>query len=168
MVIYAESAPKELPRDAQTLDQLISQPTRFHVGTEPHLLDLLLTNETNMVNNIEYCSGLGKSDHVCIKFMLNCFQTSQNRSQPFTYNFSKGDYTKARHLINELNWEDLFTDLNVEDAWNILKDHLYRIIEDCIPKFTVTKKRKHPYITPKVIKLKTQKDNLWRKAFSYT
>ena len=96
--------------------------------------------------------------------MLNCFPTSQNRSQPFTYNFFKGDYTKARHdLISELNWEDLFTDLNAEDAWNILKDHLYRIIEDCIPKFTATMKRNIHIITPKVIKLKTQKDNLWIK-----
>jgi len=151
------------------LNQLVSQPTRFRPGTEPHLLDLLLTNEASMVESIEYCSGLGKSDHVCIKFTLNCFPTSQsnNKSQLFSYNFAKGDYARARNLINKFNWEHLFDDLNAEESWNILKDHLNRIVDDCIPKFSGTKKRKHPYITAKVIKLKTQKDHLWRK-YSYT
>jgi len=56
----------------EALSQLVSQPTQFCIGSEPHLLDLLLTNEVNMVENIEYCSSLGKSDHVCVKFLVNC------------------------------------------------------------------------------------------------
>jgi len=69
------------------LNQLVSQPTQFHPGTEPHPLDLLLKNEASMVESIEHCSGLGKSDHVCIKFTLNCFPTSQsnNKNQLFPY-----------------------------------------------------------------------------------
>jgi len=66
-------------------------------------------------------------------------------------------------LIDEINWNDLFDNLNAEECWDILKDHLNRFIEDCIPNFPGTKKRKHPYIASKVIKLKTQKDHLWRK-----
>lgn len=44
----------------QLVLSLVYQPTQFRVGFEPHLLDVLLTNETNMIENIEYCSGLGK------------------------------------------------------------------------------------------------------------
>jgi len=108
---------------------------------------------------------LGKSDHVCIKFSSNCFPTSHNSSknQPLSCNFAKSDYARARNLIDEINWDHLFDNLNAEECWDILKDHLNRFIEDCIPKFPGTKKRKHPYITSKVIKLKTQKDHLWKK-----
>ena len=40
---------------------------------------------------------------------------------------------------------------------------LHRIIQICIPKTIVKSKRKHPYITAKVLKLKYQKDKLWKK-----
>ena len=147
----------------EALSQLVSQPTRFRIGSEPHLLDLLLTNEVNMVENIEYCSSLGKSDHVCVKLLVNCFPANQDGTQSFTYNYNKGDYDKARYMINELNWDNLFANNNAEGAWVIFKDHLNRIIEESIPKFSGIKKRKHPYITSKVIKLKAQKDLLWKK-----
>ena len=51
------------------LFQFITQLTRFRLGTKPHILDLILTNEEAMVCNIKYTAGLGNSDHICIQFM---------------------------------------------------------------------------------------------------
>ena len=114
------------------------------------------------LDNIEYCSGLGKSDHVCVKFSVDCSPTNQDRTRSFTCNFNKGDYDKARYMINELDWDNLFAIHNDKEAWIILRDHLNSIIEESIPKFSGTKERKHPYITPKVIKLIAQKNLLWK------
>ena len=67
-------------------------------------------------------------------------------------------------MINELDWDNLFANHNAAEAWIILRDHLNSIIEESIPKLSGTKQRKHPYITtPKVIKLITQKNLLWKK-----
>ena len=44
--------------------QLVTQPTRFRLGAEPHILDLILSNEEAMVHNIKYTTGLGNSDHI--------------------------------------------------------------------------------------------------------
>ena len=52
------------------LYQDVYEPTRYRPNTTPHVLDLILTNEENMVNDLQYLPGLGLSDHVCLKFSL--------------------------------------------------------------------------------------------------
>ena len=49
------------------------QPTGFRDGQEPSTLDLVFTNEENMVNNISYSPGLGSSDHLIITFQFICY-----------------------------------------------------------------------------------------------
>ena len=49
------------------------EPTRYGEGNTPSLLDLILTNEEGMVNNILYEPDLGKSDHIIIKFDFICY-----------------------------------------------------------------------------------------------
>jgi hypothetical protein len=43
-------------------------PTRWRGSDTPHILDLIITNEENMISDIEYQSPLGKSDHCMMKF----------------------------------------------------------------------------------------------------
>ena len=107
-------------------------------------------------------SGLGKSDHVCINFRLKCSSTPNIRKEP-TFNFSKGDYGRVRHLLNEIDWEALLGNLSTDQAWKLFCTELNKIIQVCIPKSIVKSKRKHPYINAKVFKLKYQKDRLWKK-----
>jgi len=59
----------------QVLQQMILHSIRYHTGSqlEPHLLDLVLTNEPNMVKDIKYLTGLDMSDHICVSFNLECF-----------------------------------------------------------------------------------------------
>ena len=42
------------------LYQHVNKPTRARIDHEPHVLDLLLSNEDGMISDIEYCSPLGK------------------------------------------------------------------------------------------------------------
>jgi uncharacterized membrane protein (UPF0127 family) len=39
----------------------------------PHVLDLVFTNEENMVSEMEYLSSIGKSDHCDSQFQFNCY-----------------------------------------------------------------------------------------------
>ena len=50
------------------------QPTRVRHGQEPSVLDLVLTNEEGMIENIEYGNPLGKSDHLVLTFESNAIQ----------------------------------------------------------------------------------------------
>ena len=47
--------------------QHVMEPTRFRSDNVPSLLDLIFTNEENMVLNLSTLPGLGKSDHVILK-----------------------------------------------------------------------------------------------------
>ena len=56
--------------------------SRYCADVKSHLLDLLLTNEANMIDKISYSSGLGKSNHVCITFRVKCSSVHNFRKQP--------------------------------------------------------------------------------------
>ena len=149
------------------LHQDITEPTRYRQRVNPHTLDLVLTDEERMIDELRYLAALDKGDHVCITFKLNCCTSQKTtyhnvRKQP-TLNFSKGEYERVRHLLNEINWVTLLGNLNTDESWKTFCTELNRIIQISIPKTIVKSKRKHPYITAKVLKLKYQKDKLWKK-----
>ena len=50
------------------LFQHVTEPTRIRQDESPSLLDLVFTNEQDMINNLSYLQPLGNSDHICIQF----------------------------------------------------------------------------------------------------
>ena len=66
------------------LFQHVREPTRFREGQIPSILDLILTNEENMVEKIDYLQSLGKSDHVVLGFNFNCYIEKVLSSQKST------------------------------------------------------------------------------------
>ena len=81
--------------------QHIQQNTRFRQGDTPSLLDLLVTKDEDMIRNLMYDSPIGKSDHVVIKFLCNCFGEAKNRKERLRY--YNGDYLG---LINYFDNQD--------------------------------------------------------------
>ncbi|CAG2203305.1 unnamed protein product [Mytilus edulis] len=61
------------------LFQHTTKPTRWRGTDTPHTLDLILTNEEEMINNLEYMSPLGKSDHCVLSFDYNCYINIKNK-----------------------------------------------------------------------------------------
>ena len=57
---------------ATYLHQQATVATRFRVGPRTSTHDLILTNDENMVDNLENHIPLGNSDHGCLKFPLVC------------------------------------------------------------------------------------------------
>jgi len=64
------------------LHQLISEPTRHRGNQTPNVLDLVFTNEEDMVSDVSYLPGLGCSDHIRIRFNLNCFSEHSKDKLP--------------------------------------------------------------------------------------
>ena len=51
----------------------------------PSLLDLIFTNEHDMIKYLSYLPPLGSSDHICIEFDLICY-LEPKKSVKFKYN----------------------------------------------------------------------------------
>ena len=71
----------------QVIDQLndlflyqhVNGPTRYRQNQTPSTLDLVITKEEHMINEILYQPGLGLSDHVCLNFNYSCYVEKCNR-----------------------------------------------------------------------------------------
>ena len=84
------------------LHQHVFQPTKYREGDDPGILELILGNEEGMVYNLTHHSGLGNSDHTCLKFHLNCYQqiTKMNKMP----NNFKADYKTIRARLKHIDW----------------------------------------------------------------
>ena len=86
------------------LYQHVNEPTRYRQNQTPSALDLVITNEEQMINEILYQPGLGLSDHVCLNFEYSCYVERCNRSVP-KFNLYRADFSKLNSLISSVDWE---------------------------------------------------------------
>lgn len=52
------------------MTQWVEENTRYRGGEEPSRLDLVLSKETDIIEDMNYSCPLGKSDHVMIRFCI--------------------------------------------------------------------------------------------------
>ena len=70
------------------------------------MLDLILTNEEGVIQNLAYRPGLGDSDHVSLTFDLTCHSDQNERTQSKP-NYFKANYGKIRGILRNVDWEDI-------------------------------------------------------------
>ena len=100
------------------LTQHVTEPTRCRGSDNPSTLDLVLTNDENLVAAIEVEAPLGKSDHAVIKIQVLDTLEQQIGKLEY-YNYDKGDYTKIRTQM-ERNWTvDMAPYTRVQDKWDL-------------------------------------------------
>ncbi len=142
------------------LIQHVEEYTRYREGQRPSCLDLVLTNESGLVSNLQYLPGLGNSDHVSLLFDVNIY-TNQTKKKTENYAYHKGDYEAIRKEMNDVNWEELLQDKDVETAWKLFMEKIQELMEKYIPKCRTKKKK--PYINRKAEQLMKKKYHLWKK-----
>ena len=75
----------------------------YKIQGRPTLLDLIISNEVKMAENIEIHAPLGKSDHTVIAFEYVCY--SDRNVQITQPQYFRGDYDCLRHYLSEQSWE---------------------------------------------------------------
>ena len=63
------------------MNQLVTYPTRRRGSNKPSLLDLVLTNNENLVTSITHSAASGKSDHAMLEIKITCDTTTQKQNQ---------------------------------------------------------------------------------------
>ena len=102
--------------------QHVCEPTRYPTGHRPCSLDLEPTNESHLVDNIQMCEPLGKSDHMVLDFEYICYWTGKLATTKLLRNFPK---TKA-------NFPDLSAHLVSTIHMNGPAEELYTFIQSAI------------------------------------
>ena len=144
--------------------------TRHRINNVSSRLDLIFTNEEEMIGNISPEVPLGRSDHVGVLFQLELPTIVKTQAhEANSLNFQKADYDKMNLQFSQMNWHSLFADNSIESVWYEFKSTYQRIVCDCTPIYDPTKK-KPPWRKARVkkhIKKKKEKWNLYKTTGRY-
>ena len=126
--LYDGILPQQSPRAEQT----------------PTLIDLILTSEGGMVNNIVHDAPLGKSHHQVLKFENRTSVQSKERSQDTRLIYSRADFDGWREYIRKLNMSDRLQDMDVMEGWKSFLDTYNQALDRYVPKAGGNLKSKTP------------------------
>jgi len=139
------------------LIQHVRVPTRLDA-----VLDLVITNEPDMISEVTSLGQFGSSDHNILSWSTVAY-TKDIQDTKLTLDYKKGDYDGLRKEVRSLNWDDILQS-SVSDGWIRFKDKLLELERKYIP---VRSKRrstkKAPWMTYKAVKLITHKHRVFAK-----
>ena len=118
------------------LYQHLQEPTRSRGSDDPSLIDLILTNESMQVSDIQYHAPLGKSDHCVITFNYHCYIDYSKPKERFVY--QKADFDSMRNHLALSRWSEEFLlrnqNMSVDDLWNSFKSKILELRNKFVPK----------------------------------
>ena len=111
------------------LYQHVYKPTRYRPNATPHILDLILTNEENMVNDLQYLPGLGSSDRVCLRFNLACYCKLSTCCKT-QFDLRSANFTKMHQSLETIDWHANLDPLDTLQTWDYFADHFESFLKD--------------------------------------
>ena len=146
------------------LHQHVLKPTRI-VENHQSLLDLILSNDPDIVNNIEYDMHIGNSDHISLIFEVPTdIDIADNVDVRVKYKYSKANIQAIKQKLN-IDWEIELKDKSSEEAYKIFCDKYYSAIDAHVPKYKNVNKNILPtkpvWMTRQTEKLVKEKHHAW-------
>ena len=102
------------------LTQHVNRFTRYREGETPNILDLVFTNEEEMISNIDYGDPLGKSDHLTLEFMLRISSDSDSTKTWGKPKYFRGNYDVINTNLKATNWENKLAHQNSSGVLGML------------------------------------------------
>uniref|UniRef100_A0A803J5S4 PX domain-containing protein n=1 Tax=Xenopus tropicalis TaxID=8364 RepID=A0A803J5S4_XENTR len=122
--------------DLQKAYEAVQEPTR-----NDSILDLVISNNNELISNICVGEHLGNSDYNMVSFEI-MLQRQLYKGVTKTLNFRRADFASIRASLQCVNWERLFIGLDTEGKWNIFKTLLCRYTQQYIPHVSKERHRK--------------------------
>ena len=151
------------------LTQLIDQDTHYKPGTKPSLIDLIITNNDDLIDNIDYFAPIGNSHHLVLSFKLLVDLPCPSPSTTIKYLYNKGNYDAMRADFKDVAWDTIFNEYNDVDTCMLEIENMINLSKDKhIPKKKgSSKKVKRTFNIPETlhskIKLKRVAFKLYKK-----
>lgn len=141
------------------LQQHVTEITREE---SKYILDLVITSEENLVDNITVGEKFHRSDHQIIRWTLSLDEPAAHEIVQKRYNYFKADFNLVRSRLREKDLERKIGETGVNESWNMLVNILNEVIDETIP--TVKRMvKKRPWVTWIVQKRRRAKQKAWKK-----
>jgi len=109
---------------------------------------------------------LGNSDHsgisVTLKWSRNPCQVKASKRTIWRY--AHADFDKASRLIEDTDWSFLKDVSCIDTVWDDWEQKFMSIMEECIPKATITQRRNLPRMNSHIRAKIRKRNNTYRKA----
>jgi hypothetical protein len=115
--------------------QLMASNTRVRGSNKASLLDLVITNDVNMIDKINTACPLGRSDHYSVILKLN-INPENNSINKVRYLYDKGNYDDMKKYIHE-NLSNINMTHDIEDIWSQIKFYLNSAVDRYVPKLKI-------------------------------
>ena len=144
------------------LTQNVHEPTRGQ-----NILDLVITTDENLVQNIQVGEHIATADHNVIRGEINIAKDLEENNEQI-YNYKKGKFNKIKDKLRRINWTTLFQDKSVSNMYDTFSSHLMELVDKHVPK-QIRRKSGRPspkWITNEIKQLLKQKKFHYQKQKS--
>ena len=139
------------------LTQHVKLPTRGE-----NILDLILSSEPCMVDEVLVSNPVSTSDHNLISWkLILCTKIEENRNKVF--NYDRGDYCQIINTLSEINWDSEFGCLNVTQMWDLFLDKITQCRDRFIPLKQVGKRNFPKWMNKGIKKGIKKRNKAWNK-----
>ncbi|XP_020606237.1 uncharacterized protein LOC110044991, partial [Orbicella faveolata] len=150
--------------DDHDLSQLVKEPTR-RVRNTQNILDLILSNNSNIIENISVVPGI--SDHDIVLFTVNTSCRRKKNVKRKIYIRKKADSSSVKEELTNLSLHMDTRGFNsIDDKWSCFEDNIYRIMNSCIPSKWSSSRYNLPWFNHSLKRLARRKQRLYNKAKS--
>ena len=111
-----------------SLTQLVHSPTRGN-----NILDLVLTTNEDLIDNLVVNSEFSNSDHRAISFTLSFTNQKQNISNQKIPDFRKANFQKLREIVAGTDWNHFSNRNDINAQWEFLTETYGKAVQECIP-----------------------------------
>ena len=141
------------------LVQHVDEPTHKSGNT----LDLVLSKDDQIVENIEYEGRLGKSDHEILMVTMGLRAVGGDKT-PDSRNYDRANFDEMRKEMKEVHWEELLEQTDVETCWGIIKQFHDDLVDKWVPWRRKRKGRASPkWMNAEIRKSVTEKKKAWKR-----
>ena len=148
-----------------SLSQLVSSATHKCPSGTTSLIDLAFVPNLSQVNSCSVVPPLSNSDHygIQLEFAKPSIPVQNPKKPRLVWRYALADFTKANETIESIDWDFLITDdVNVSLA-NWQKKYM-SIMEDCIPRRALPKRRNLPWMSKKITQSIRKRNHLFKRA----
>ena len=138
--------------------------TRYRDGQEPSILDLIFTNEEDMIQHLDYRPPIGNSDHVSLVFKFLTGSVFRKYDKVDKRQYFKGNYPAVNDNLASVNWEKELAQSDIEDTWGRFTDIINKEILINIPvRKSSLKTFNTPWMNNEILTSVIKKRRAWNK-----
>ena len=148
-----------------SLSQVVTEPTHFSPNGNSSLIDLALMSNPSQLQDCSTIPPLGNSDHcgvsLSIRWKCNTEHVTVNPRKIWRY--THANFERACELLEAVNWDDLISS-DINEAWTNWYSKFMEIINECVPKAFLSKRRNLPWLSKDIISAMRRRNTLFRLA----